>query len=68
MADRWENSGSSDRLYFLFPCSYMNVRAGPLRRLTAELLMLLKCGAGKDALEFLVQQDLKPVNPKGNQA
>ena len=46
----------------------MNVRVGSLRRLTAELLMLLKCGARKDALESLVQQDLKPVNPKGNQA
>ena len=46
----------------------MNVRVGPLRRLTAKLLMLLKCGAGEDALESLVQKDLKPVNPKGNQA
>ena len=45
-----------------------HVRVGPLRRLSAELLMLLKCDAGEDALESLVQEDLKPVNPKGNQA
>ena len=46
----------------------MNVRVGPLRRLSAELLMLLKCDAGEDAFESLVQEDLKQVNPKGNQA
>ena len=30
--------------------------------------MLSNCGAGKDSWESLGQQDIKPLNPKGNQA
>ena len=33
----------------------------------AKELMLLNCGAGEDSWEFLRQQRVKPVNPKGNQ-
>ena len=33
----------------------------------AKELMLLNCGAGEDSWEFLGQQRVKPVNPKGNQ-
>ena len=46
----------------------MDVRAGPYRRLHAKELMLLNCGAGEDSWESLGQQDIKPLNPKGNQA
>ena len=31
----------------------MDVRVGPLRRLSAEELMLLKCGVGEDSCESL---------------
>ena len=31
----------------------MDVRAGPLRRLSAEELMLLNCGVGEDSQESL---------------
>ena len=29
--------------------------------------MLLNCGVGEDSWESLGQQEIKPVNPKGNQ-
>ena len=42
----------------------MNVRAGPLRRLSVKGLMLLNCGAG-----VTLESPLGiPVNPKGNQS
>ena len=44
----------------------MDVRVGPWRRLSAEELMLLNCGAGKDSWESLDSKEIKPVNPKGN--
>ena len=44
-----------------------NVRDGPWRRLSAEELMLLNCGAGKDSWKSLDSKEIKPVNPKGNQ-
>ena len=30
--------------------------------------MILNCGAGEDSWESLKLQEIKPVNPKGNQA
>ena len=45
----------------------MDVRAGPERRLSAEELMLLNCGAGEDSCP-LDSKKIKPVNPKGNQS
>ena len=41
----------------------MDVRVGPLRRLSSEKLMLSNCGAGEDFWESLGLQD----DPKGNQ-
>ena len=35
----------------------MDVRVGPERRLSAEELMLLNCGARKDSRESLGQED-----------
>ena len=46
----------------------MDVRAGPYKRLHAKELMLSNCGAGEDSWESLGQQDIQPLNPKGNQA
>ena len=45
----------------------MDVSVGPERRLRAEELMLLNCGAGEDSWESFGQQGVKHVNPKGNQ-
>ena len=30
--------------------------------------MLLNCGVGENSREFLGYEDIKPVNPKGNQS
>ena len=35
--------------------------------LSAEELMLLNCGTGEESSEFLGQQGIKRINPKGNQ-
>ena len=48
-----------------FPAVIMDVRIGPLRRLSTEELMLLHRGVGEDSWESLGQQR---VNPKGNQS
>ena len=45
----------------------MDVRVGPLRRLSAKALMLSKCGPGKDSESPLDSKEIKPFNPKGNQ-
>ena len=48
----------------------MDVRVGPERKtlvLSTKELMLLNCGAEEDWWESLGQQEIKPVNPKGNQ-
>ena len=37
-------------------------------KLSAEELMLLNCGVGKDVWESLVYKEIKPVNPKENQS
>ena len=36
--------------------------------LSAKELMLLNCGVGADSWESLGPQEIKPVNPKGNQS
>ena len=47
----------------------MDVRVGPLRRLSAKELILLNCGAEEDSWESpLDSKEIKPVNPKGNQS
>ena len=46
----------------------MDVRVGPWRRLSTKELMLSTCGVGKDSWESFEQQQIKPVNPKGNQS
>ena len=45
----------------------MDVRVGPQRRLSAKELVLLNCGAGEDSESPLDSEEIKPVNPKGNQ-
>ena len=48
----------------------MDVKVGPLRRLSAEELMLLNCGVGEDSIGLKSPLDFKeiqPVHPKGNQ-
>ena len=46
----------------------MDVRVGLWRKLTAEELMLLNCGAGKDSESPLDCKEIQPVHPKGNQS
>ena len=43
------------------------MRAGQYKRLSAEELIPLNCGAGEDSWEPLDCKEIKPVNPKGNQ-
>ena len=45
----------------------MDMRVGPYRRPSAEELMLLNCGVGKDSWES-EYKEIKPVNCKGNQS
>ena len=45
----------------------MDVRVGPERRLSAEELMLLNCGAREVLESPLDSKEIKAVNPKGNQ-
>ena len=45
----------------------MDVRVGPQRRLRAKELMFSNCGAEKTLEKPLDCQEIKPVNPKGNQ-
>ena len=46
----------------------MDVRAGPLKKLSAEEVIFLNCGV-EDSWESLgLQKEIKPVNPKGNQS
>ena len=46
----------------VFPGVCMDVRVGPKRKLSAEELMLLKCGVGEDSWESLGQQG-DPTSP-----
>ena len=51
-----------------FQWSYMDVRVGLWRKLSAEKLMLLNCGIGEWYLESLGLQEIQPVHPKGDQS
>ena len=46
----------------------MDVRAGLLRKLSAEELMLLNCGVEKTLESLLDSMEIQPVHPKGNQS
>ena len=45
----------------------MDVRVGLQRKLGAEGLMLLNCGAGEDLESLLNCKEVKPINHKINQ-
>ena len=45
----------------------MDVRVGPLKRLSTKELKLLNCGAREDFESPLDNKEIKSVNPKGNQ-
>ena len=45
----------------------MDVRAGPLKRLSTKELMLLNCGVGEDSRDSSWRR-VKPVNSKENQS
>ena len=45
----------------------MDVRVGLCRKLSAEELMLLNCGVGKDSSESLDCKEIQPVHSKGDQ-
>ena len=45
----------------------MDVRGGPLRRLSTEELMFLNGGEEKTSESPLDSKEFKPVNPKGYQ-
>ena len=46
----------------------MDVRVGPLRKLSAKELMLLNCGIGKDSESPLDCKEIKLLNSEGNQS
>ena len=46
----------------------MDVRVGPLGKLSTEELMLLNCGAWEDFESPLDSKEIKPVHPKGIQS
>ena len=45
----------------------MDVTVGPWRRLSTKELVFSNCGAGEDSWASFGQQEIKPVNLKGNQ-
>ena len=45
----------------------MDVRVGPYRKLSAEELRFLSCGAEETLESPLGWKEIKPVNPKANQ-
>ena len=51
----------------VFPVVMYGRESWTVKRLSAEELMLLKCGVGKDSCESLGLQG-GPVNPKRNQS
>ena len=55
-------------MLWFFLWSYMDVRVGLWRKLSAEELMLLNCGVGKDSWESLDCKEIQPVHPKGDQS
>ena len=46
----------------------MDVRVGLWRKLSAEELTLLNCGAGENSWESLDCKEIQPVHPKGDQS
>ena len=46
----------------------MDARVGLWRKLSAEELMLLNCGVGKDSESPLDCKEIQPVHPKGDQS
>ena len=46
----------------------MDVRAEPLRKLSAREMMLLNCGVEKTLERHLDCKEIQPVHPKGNQS
>ena len=46
----------------------MDVRVGLKRKMSAEELMLLKCGVGEDSWESLGRKEIQPVHPKEDQS
>ena len=54
--------------YCCFQASCTDVRVPPKRRLSAEELMLLNCGAEKTLESPLESKEIKPTNPNGNQS
>ena len=46
----------------------MDCRVGLWRKLSAKVLMLLKCGVGEDAWEPLHCKEIQPVHSKGDQS
>ena len=52
----------------VFPGSYMDVRVGLWRKLSAEELMLLNCGVGEDSWESLGLQRDPTVHSEGDQS
>ena len=60
--------GTSNLQLWFFQWSCMDARVGLWRKLSTEELMLLNCGVGEDSWESLGCKEIKPINPKGNQA
>ena len=52
----------------VFPVVMYRCESWIIKRLCTEELMLLNCGVGEDSWESLGQQEIKLVNPKGNQS
>ena len=46
----------------------MDVRVGPLRKLSTKELILLNCGVGEDSWESFGWKESQPVHPKGGQS
>ena len=46
----------------------MDVRVGPLRKLSTKELMLLNCDVGENSESLLDSKEIQPVHPKGNQS
>ena len=54
--------------YLIMGFICMDVRVGLWRKLSAEELMLLNCGAGEDSWESLELQGDQTIHPKGDQS
>ena len=52
----------------VFPVVMYGSESWTLKKLSAEELMLLKCGAGETPESPLDCKEIQPVHPKGNQS